>query len=97
MFSCGTQRKVAENNVYNKSYNQYLSLVINDTVFFEFTQFSIVDKSVFPILDSVISLSEKCQYLDPRVRYLNSFRFGIVHNGARNLFSINAHLSPAHL
>lgn len=95
MFSCSTQRKVAKNNVYKESYIKYLSSVINDTIFFEFTQFSIVDKSIYPILDSVIFLSEKCQYFDTQVKYLNSFRFGIMPKDDKSLFSIYAHLSPA--
>ena len=95
MASCSTQSKVVKNIVYKESYNKYLSSVINDTTFFGFTQFSIVDKSIYPILDSVIFLSEKCQYFDTQVKYLNSFRFGIMSRNDKPLYSIDAHLSPA--
>src|SRR5690606_23274760 len=93
--SCGFQRKVVKNNDYNESYTQYLSSVINDTVFFRFSELSIVDKSINPILDSVIALSEKCKYFDNRVKYLNSFRFGMRSENGKNFYSITAHLSPA--
>jgi hypothetical protein len=95
LISCSTQKKAAKNSVYTKTYNKYLSSVINDTVFFEFTQFDISDKSIYPILDSVILLSEKCQYFDTKVKYLNSFRFGIMYKNNKPLYSIDAHLSPA--
>lgn len=95
MYSCGTHRKVAKNKVSNESYSKYLSSVINDTIFFEFTEYSIVDKSIYPILDSVILLSEKCKYFDSKVKYLNSFRFGIMYKNGKSLYSVDAHLSPA--
>lgn len=95
MSACSMQRKVAKNNAYNKSYGQYLSSVINDTSFFEFTQLSVVDKSIYPILDSVILLSEKCKYFDSKLKYLNAFRFRIVPKSDKRLYSIDAHLSPA--
>ena len=95
MYSCGTHRKVAKNKVSNESYSKYLSSVINDTIFFEFTEYSIVDKSIYLILDSVILLSEKCKYFDSKVKYLNSFRFGIMYKNGKSLYSVNAHLSPA--
>lgn len=95
MSSCNTQRKVTKNSVYNESYSKYLSSVINDTIFFELTQYCIIDKSIYPILDSVILLSEKCQYFDTKVKYLNSFRFGIKSENDKRLYSIDAHLSPA--
>jgi hypothetical protein len=95
MYSCSTQRKVAKNSVYNESYIKYLSSVINDTVFFEFTQYSIVDKSIYPILDSAILLSEHCQYFDTKVRYLNSFSFGFNYKNNKSFYSIDAHQSPA--
>lgn len=93
--SCSTKRKVAKNNVSNESYSKYLSSVINDTIFFEFAEYSIVDKSIYPILDSVILLSEKCKYFDSKVKYLNSFRFGIMYENGKSLYSVDAHLSPA--
>lgn len=95
LFSCSTQRKVAKNNIYSESYCKYLSSVINDTTFYELSEYSIVDKSIYPILDSVILLSEKCNYFDVRFKYLYSFRFGIMYKNGRPLFSIDAHLSPA--
>lgn len=95
MSSCSTQRKFTKNNVNNESYSKYLSSVINDTIFFELTEYSIVDKSIYPILDSVILLSEKCKYFDSKVKYLNSFRFGIMYKNGKSLYSIDAHLSPA--
>jgi len=93
--SCSIQRKGAKNNVSNESYSKYLSSVINDTIFFEFAEYSIVDKSIYPILDSVILLSEKCKYFDSKVKYLNSFRFGIMYENGKSLYSVDAHLSPA--
>lgn len=95
MISCSPQKKVAQQNAYNEAYSKYLSSVINDTVFYEFTEYSIVDKSIYPILDSTILLSEQCQYFDSKVKYLNSFSFGFKYKNAKSFYSIDAHQSPA--
>lgn len=95
MYSCSRQLKIVKNSAYYESYNKYLLSVINDTVLFEFAQFGVVDNSVYPILDSVILLSERCQYFDDKVKYLNSFRFGFMSSNDKQLYSIDAHLSPA--
>jgi hypothetical protein len=94
MYSCSTQKKVAKQSAYKESYSKYLSSVINDTVFYEFTQYSIVDKSIYPILDSAILLSEQCTYFDSKVKYLNSFGFNIRYMNDKSFYSIDAHLSP---
>ncbi len=93
--SCSTQRQAEIKSHKVSSYIQHLSSIINDTAFYEFAQYSIVDKSIFPILDSVILLSEKCSYFDSNVKYLNSFRFGVTSKNENHSYSIDAHLSPA--
>jgi|GEM_PF-6828058 len=93
--ACNTQRQLAKNRVNQESYSKYLSSVINDTSFFEFPQFNIVDKRIYPVLDSVILHTENCRYFDASVKYLNTFRFGIVYKNGKPLYSIDAHISPA--
>ncbi|MCB0740101.1 MAG: hypothetical protein KDB92_03380 [Chitinophagaceae bacterium] len=95
IYSCNIQSRIAKNKVDNESYCKYLSSVINDTNYFKFTEYSIADKSIYPILDSVILLSEKCKYFDTKVKYLNSFRFGKIYENGKFFYSIDANLSPA--
>lgn len=95
IYSCNSQRKIANSRVNNKSYIEYLSSVINDTTFFEFPELKIVDSSIYPLLDSVIFWSEKCKYFDARIKSLYSFRFGIMYKNGKPSYSIDAHDSPA--
>ena len=95
MFSCGTQRNIANKRIYNESYIKYLSSVVNDTNFFEISELKIVDSSICPILDSLMLWSEKCKYFDTHVKNLYSFRFEVKPEKDKFLYIANAHLSPA--
>lgn len=96
MSSCNTQRIIANKRINNESYFKYLSSLVNDTNFFEIPELTIVDSSIYPIIDSLILWSEKCKYFDTRVMNLYSFRFEVKPEKDKFLYFANAHLSPAH-
>lgn len=87
--------QLSKNGVNNEPYFQYLSSIINDTTFFQFPELTIVDINIFPVLDSLIVLSEKCSYFDARVKNLYSFRFAALPENNKLLYIADAHLSPA--
>jgi hypothetical protein len=92
--TCSTSKRVANNQAKNENYIRYLSSVINDTVYYEFPELTIIDKRIYPILDSIILWSEKCKYFDTRVKYLNSFRFSALPRENELQYFIDAHESP---
>lgn len=95
MHSCSTSKNVANNQTKNEDYIRYLSSVINDTVFYEFPELTIIDDGIYPVLDSVILWSEKCKYFDNRIKYLHTFRFAALPKDNEFRYSIHAHMSPS--
>lgn len=95
LFSCSINRNIAKNRDNKESYTQYLSSIINDTTFFQFPELTIVDNGIYPVLDSLIARTEKCNYFDARVKNLYSFRFAALPENDKLLYFTEAHLSPA--
>ena len=93
--SCVLKRKLLKERRECNSYIKYLSEVINDTSFYEVPELKIVDSSIYPILDSIMLLSEKCNYFDTRIKYLYSFRFAARQDSGKMLYFIDAHESTA--
>ena len=93
--SCSLENKARYKREYYKSYVEYLSSVVNDTNFYDVPTLQIVDSSIYSILDSVIQLSERCKYFDPRIKYLYAFRFAARTENEKLLYFIDAHKSYA--
>lgn len=94
-FNCGTEKKVAKSSTQHEAYTRYLSSVVNDTTFYELPELIVMDNGIFHVLDSIILWSEKCNYFDTKVRYLNSFLFEALPKENGILYSINSHISPS--
>lgn len=91
--SCNTQMKLTLKN--NEAFCNYLTTVVNDTVYYELPEYKIVENSIYPILDSAINSSERCRYFDSRVRFLNSFLIRKILKDGKEFFSVMTNLSPA--
>lgn len=75
----------------SKLFNRYLSGIMSDTNVYEIPALKIIDKNIYPILDSAIFYTEKCEYFDIRLPYL--YAFYIVQNKDKSNYVIYAHKS----
>lgn len=68
--SCNTLIHNTEITPYNKSLEDYLIGVVNDTSVVMVNSLDIVDSTIFSILDTVIYSMENCDNYDKRIKYL---------------------------
>lgn len=78
----------------DKYFNEYVISVMNDTSMYELNSLQIIDKNIYPILDSVIIATENCEYFDARMKRFYGFRISsVMKDNGQLRYSIYAHQS----
>jgi len=78
----------------DKEINNFLLKAANDTSVFYVPALAITDSAIFPVLDSAIAETERCEYFDERIRYFHAFTFSYKRRPeGKVLYSICTHES----
>jgi len=94
LVSCGINKSASYEKKLGNSFEGFLQDVLNDTVYYDLTGLKITNENLYPILDSIIKLTEECEYFDSRVPYFHAFLFSFEKNNEGTVvYSINSNLS----
>lgn len=88
--------KIITKKNYNRihSFNEFLIETQANNTYYSIPQLEITNEKIYPILDSLVSMTESCDYFDERLKSLYSFYISTdKSNSNDSSYNIYAHLS----